>query len=169
VSNTELAFSAARLLAPDPASGRSTIVIRVANNGPDVTHIWTSPTIVSYDNSTQTLNVVLAHTEPQDGFEPTQHPRIPDQLVVGPGEERELRIEFPPVLRRWDFTVRGLAPAIAETPVGPIKTLHLEVAYAATPFQPLASLPPREFAAELASHGDRITADLPVTTEEGNN
>jgi hypothetical protein len=169
VSNTELVFSAARLLAPDPVSGRSAIVVRVANNGPDVTHVWASPTVISYDNSTQTLNVVLAHTEPQDGFEPTHHPRIPGQLVVRPGEERELRIEFPPALRHWDFTTPGLAPAIAETPVGPIKTLHLEAAYAATPFQPLASLPPREYAAELASHGSHTTADLPVTTEEGNN
>jgi hypothetical protein len=169
VSNTELVFSAARLLAPDPASGRSAIVVQVANNGSDVAHVWASPTVISYDDGTQTLNVVLAYTEPQDGFEPTQHPRIPDQLVVGPGEERELRIEFPPVLRRWDFAAPGLAPALAETPVGPIKTMHLEIAYAATPFQPLASLPPREYAAELAAHGGRITTDLPVTTEEGNN
>lgn len=108
----------------------------------------------------------LSSRRPQDGFAPIQHRRIPDQIVVDRREARELRIGFATALRALDLSAPGLASAIAGSAVGPIVTVRLDVAYAATRFQPLRTLPQGEFAAELAAHGSRTTVDLSVITEE---
>ena len=85
---------------------------------------------------------------------------------MDPREARKLCIEFATELRTLDLSAPGLASAIAEPVVGPIATLLLDVAYTATRFQPLRTLPPGEFAAELAAHGSRTIVDLSAITEE---
>ena len=168
MTDPQLVLSAARLRL-DPATGKRSFAVRVANRGSAPAHVWATPTAMTYSPATQTLHVTLAQASPQPGFEQTQHPRIPAQLVVGPERRRDLHIDIPAVIRALDFTNAGLAPTLVETAVGPITMLNLEIAYADTPFQPLTTLPPREFAAALAAHGGRITVGLPIATKERTN
>lgn len=125
-------------------------------------HVWTSRSAYDYDAATKTLTVYLA--EPGTVHNPdieliSDHPRVPSQTTVAPGDKAILDVPIPTTIRRA-VPSGGLGLGFVEEPIGSIEHVEVHVQYADVPFQHVVGETPDSHRKRLQSHGRTTSATL---------
>lgn len=142
------------------------LAIQVRNPQDVPLYVWASRRAFRYDPETHTLALYLTERtpDPPPGIRMiSDHPRIPRQVVVGPGEEATVNVPLPAVMRTR-VPGEGLGMHFVEEAIGPIDQVELHVQSATEP----ARAPGREEAGlyrkRLADQGEVATATIRTST-----
>jgi hypothetical protein len=141
---------------------RLQLQVDVENAGDAPLHVWASRRAFDYDPASRRLTLHLAETEPETppGIEiVSEHPRVPQQVVVAPGARTTIDVPVPTMVRRRVPGV-GLGMSFVEEPIDQVGEVELHVQYADVPFQRIVEESPSEHRERLRAHGGVVRATL---------
>jgi len=131
------------------------VLIEVENVGAAPLHVWSARRGFAFDSATGVLTLDLA--EPDRELPPgikmiSDHPSVPSQMIVEPGERATIDVPVPTSIRRR-VPGEGLGMSFVEEPIENVRKLDLRLQYADVPFQQIIGESPSDMRGRLREHG----------------